>query len=111
MLKKKILWIFLGGMVLSVFMITPVLAGENVLGLDDSNTYDIYMADYTGSFTVIKNVDIVGVKDLFGKKFLAIQTESFNPKASEGLIMLDYIRAILPAHKILAIQGNRIFSH
>ena len=110
MRKIKNLKTLFSVIILLVLMSTPVLAGENVLGLDDSNVYDIYVADDTGSFTLIKNVDIVGVKDLFGKKFLVIQTDGFNPKASQGLIMFDYIRAILPAHKIFAIPGNKIFN-
>ena len=79
--------------------------GENVLGLDSRQYYDIYIGSYNDSLSVIRNVEIVGFNEVKNLTFLVIRTDNFEGKRSEGLIMLNYIRAILPSHGVTQIQG------
>ena len=76
---------------------SAALAAENSLGLDDQNHYDIYLSGYGDSLTVIRNVDILSLKEFGGQTFLLIRTDTFNAKRSEGLLNFASIRAVLPA--------------
>src|SRR5438105_162421 len=78
---------------------STVMAAENQLGLDDSIHYDIYIAGYGDVLTVLKDVDIVAVKQFYNETFVLVRTDTFNAKRSEGLISFTSIRAILPANR------------
>ena len=83
----------------------PLFAAENVLGLEDTNHYDIYISGYGGSVSVLKDVDIIAVKHLYDRNFLLIRTDTFNAKKSEGLIAFDSIQAILPTNRSSPLQN------
>lgn len=72
---------------------------ENVLGLDAKGSYDIYVGYEDNSLSVIKNVTIVGLRDIKGVNFLVIQTDTFDSKRSEGLIQFSFVRAVLPSYR------------
>jgi hypothetical protein len=86
------------------FFITPAASKENILGLDDRTKYDIYLGNENG-FGIIKSVEIADVRELFNKTFLVIRTDTFDSRASEGLIALEAIQAILPAHRAVFMQS------
>ena len=101
----KRLW-FLIFFVLCLGTVAPVFAGENALGLDDSNHYDIYISSYSGGgLSVLKDVEIIAVKNILDRKFLLIRTDFFNSKKTEGLVGFDNIHAILPTDRSRPIQA------
>ena len=79
-------------------MLNLTSAQAQELGLDPNGSYDIYIGGGQ-SLSVIKNVKVVGLRDIKGRTFLVIQTDTFNSITSEGLITFDFIRAIVPSHK------------
>ncbi len=88
-------------------MTVSVSAGENVLGLSDTNqTYDLYLQGSDGGASVIKNVEIVDIKTIQNLVFLVINTDTFASKRSQGLIRFDYVQAILPSYRSAQFQGT-----
>jgi len=96
--KKKIPLIMF---VLSFILVFSVVEmhGDNILGLDGKAYYDIYVGGTGDSLSIIRNVRILDLKEIHDMTFLVIETDSFGIN-NEGLISFDYIRAILPSHKI-----------
>lgn len=88
-------------------MTVPVSAGENVLGLSDTNqTYDLYLQGSDGGASVIKNVEIVDIKTIQNLVFLVINTDTFASRRSQGLIRFDYVQAILPSYRSVQFPGT-----
>jgi hypothetical protein len=90
-----VLWFFTG----------LAAAKENLLGLDDKIRYDIYL-DSHDDLGVIKNIEIVDVRELFNKTFLVIHTDTFSVRTSQGLVALDAVKAILPSYLSAVFQDN-----
>jgi hypothetical protein len=86
-------------------MTSPVIADENILGLEDHINYDIHIGGYHfGASQVVQNVEIIGLRDIAGLTFLVIQSDRFLGKRSQGLILFQNIQAILPAHRVIQIE-------
>lgn len=84
-----------------------VLAKDNVLGLDSSSLFNIYVSNGTGGIARIENVDIAGFREIAGIVFLVVQEDGFNSKSSEGLIRMDSVQAVLPALRAIRLQNVR----
>jgi len=89
-------------------IVSPAAAGENILGLNDSEPYDIYVGDYNDALSVIRNVDITDLRDVGGTMFLVIQTDSFVSRRSMGLIQLSAVKAILPSQRTSVLPATTI---
>lgn len=98
-MRNRIQFVFLLCCLGMALASSPALAAENALGLDDSTHYDIYIAAYGDAITVLRDVDIVAVKQIANETFLLVRTDTFNAKRSEGLVAFSSIRAILPANR------------
>ncbi|HPB68946.1 MAG TPA: hypothetical protein PLT76_09040 [Candidatus Omnitrophota bacterium] len=78
----------------------PVCSGGDlVLGLASNTYYDIYLGGASDSGTVIKSVQIVDIRQYEGLIFLVVRPDSFSLGQSEGLILLENVKAILPTLK------------
>ncbi len=79
---------------------SPGCSGEDlVLGLASNTYYDIYLGGASGSDTIIKGVQIVDIRQYEGIIFLVIRPDSFSIGQSEGLVLLENVKAILPVLK------------
>jgi hypothetical protein len=77
------------------------LAETNVFGLDGSQRYDIYVGLNDDNYWIVQDVVIVDFRVIKDITFVVIQGDTFNVKASEGLILLSSIRAIIPSRKMV----------
>jgi len=78
----------------------PVCSGGDLVLVLASNTYyDIYLGGASDSGTVIKSVQIVDIRQYEGLIFLVVRPDSFSLGQSEGLILLENVKAILPTLK------------
>lgn len=98
---------FLMSLLLSVCLISIASSAQNVLGLDTGTAYDIYIGSGSDDLSVIKDVVITDLRNIGGVVFLVIQTDSFEGKRSEGLVLLNNIRAVLPSSRMRTLQGAR----
>ena len=83
-----------------MFMALSVSSGyaaETILGLKKNAYYDVYTGGQDAT-SVIKNVQIVETREFNGRVYLVIRADSFG-RGSEGLVQMDYVRAILPSLK------------
>ncbi len=96
---------FLGLMILSLN--SQLKADENVLGLDSKALYDIYIGANDAGVWAIKNVEIIGFRQINEVEFLVIRVDYFDAKRSEGLIRYDYVRAVLPSNKSIQVEGSQ----
>ena len=58
--------------------------------------YDIYFNSGENCSSLIENVEILGTQEFGGKKYLIIQSKDFKLQEARGLVLLDFITAILP---------------
>jgi|GEM_PF-4473739 len=101
MIAKKIILVIL----LMLALVSGAPAKENVLGLDGSELFNIYVSNGTGGIARIENVDIAGFREIAGVVFLVVQEDGFNSKSSEGLIRMDSVQAVLPALRAIRLQN------
>ena len=75
-----------------------VFAQKTTDNLFGSNTsFDVYLANNSsGSDTIIRDVDIFGLQEIYGKTFMVVQPHGFNLKNAKGYILFDAIMAVLP---------------
>ena len=90
-MKKRILFLFM-----LVLLIAGITRADSLLGFDSSLGYDIYFGSGEQESTVVREVDIVGFKDIGQKTFVVVKIHEFKLKDVEGYILLDSVRAILP---------------
>ncbi|MCK5581055.1 MAG: hypothetical protein KAJ18_07250 [Candidatus Omnitrophica bacterium] len=105
--KFKIVWLIVFAVGCLFVPCEYLSAEENALGLSKQNDYNIYITGEDGSLSVIRGVEVVGFRTIEDVKFLVVRTDTFDAKRTEGLILFDYIRVILPSHKTLQIQPVR----
>ena len=58
--------------------------------------YDIYFSSFNGGLAIIENTEILGIKEVGGKRFLVIKSKGFKLEEGEGYVLFDSIAAILP---------------
>jgi len=95
----------IAGILLILGLVSGAQAKENVLGLDSSALFNVYVSNGTGGIARIENVDIAGFREIAGVVFLVVQEDGFNSKASEGLIRMDSVQAVLPALRAIRLQN------
>lgn len=95
--------------IFTVMSASKALAANNVLGLDDNERFDIFIGTADNNFWVIKDVRVIDFRDIKNVLFLVIQSDTFNAKASEGLILLSSIQAIIPTNKFIQYQPGFIY--
>ena len=111
-MNKNLIKISIGAVIFLFVMLphSPWLldaqAEENMFGLDARGNVDIYLQSYD-ELVVIRNVEIIDFREVHDKIFLVIQTDHFEGKRSEGLILYDYVRAILPSHRTTLMPGTK----
>lgn len=82
-------------------------AYAGIAGIDEKRAYDVYF--YSGDNTsFVKNVRILGIQDVAGKKFIVIRPYGFKLSDTEGLISLDSVAAILPNQDFRVEQNQNI---
>ena len=87
--------------------VVPVCsAKEIILGLDSNTYYDIYLGGTGDSNSLIKSVQIVEVRQYEGLTFLVVRPDSFSISQSEGLVLLENVKAILPTLKFSTSSGQ-----
>lgn len=78
----------------------PAQGSEENLIFKDKTSYDIYLEGSEERLNVIKEVYILRVEEIYGKTFLVVRPAGFTLDPSEGFILFDSIRAVLPHHKM-----------
>ena len=71
-------------------------AERSIDAFDKATSYDIYFYCDDDSKCVVKNVEIDGFQDIYGKTFLVIKPFGFKLKDTDGFILFDSVSAILP---------------
>ena len=104
-MRKLSLWVVL---FFILAMAKPLFAALNAIGLDDVNHFDVYISGYSGSSFLLKSVDIIGIREVQGRRFMVVRTDSFNAKSSEGLIAFESILAILPTDRSGPLQNLQL---
>ncbi len=104
-MTKYVLVLILAGILILTCGASTSFAREIFLGLDSNTYYDIYIGGPNENTSVIKNVQIVDIREHEDITFLIIRAASFGGKGSEGLVVLENIKAILPSHKFIMTQG------
>ena len=91
---------------ITVLFCQPLMAEDNIFGMDRSLNVDIYLEGYD-ELTVIRNVEIVEFREVRDRVFVVISTDHFDSQHSEGLILFDAIRVILPSYKGNLMPGTK----
>lgn len=84
-------WMLLGCAGVLTFAPSQAWAEMKTLDFNENTYYDIYFA-----YTVVKGVRIQGLKDVQGARFLVVSTSNLKTKDTQGYILFDAIKAILP---------------
>ncbi|HOY10515.1 MAG TPA: hypothetical protein PLB05_10655 [Candidatus Omnitrophota bacterium] len=108
MVRKRRMCCVLGSLVILLTLggaLTVCSAKDAVLGLDSNTYYDIYIGGAVDGGTVIKSVQIVGIRQYEGLAFLVVRPDSFSISQSEGLVLLENVKAILPTLKFTTSYG------
>ncbi len=83
--------ILIGCVGLVTFGSSPLWAQMKGLDFNENIYYDIYFA-----YAVVKGIRIQGLKEIQGERFLVVSTTNLKTKDTEGYILFDTIKAILP---------------
>ena len=73
-----------------------VCHADALLGFDDKAMYDIYFDNGGGKIQSVRDVAIVGLRQIGVKSFILIENSRFKVSDVRGYISLDAITAILP---------------
>lgn len=82
----------------------PAAAQNNPLGLREQGRYDLYFSG-NQSLNLIRNVEIVDVRKIEGRLFIAIEADAFASKRSEALIAFDAVQAVIPTQMGLRVEA------
>jgi hypothetical protein len=75
---------------------------------DKNVSYDIYLLSGDDPVFIIKDVEIIRVDEIEGRKFLVIKKSNFTFKAAEGYVHFDSVQAIIPNREIkFGTQNSR----
>ena len=94
-MDRKFLKTFICLTVLVLHSGSKVWAAYDSSSFDDKSSYDIYFYTGYGSSSVIKNVKILGIKEIAGKKFIFIKPYGFKLDEAPGYVAIDSLTAIL----------------
>ena len=69
---------------------------KSIAPFDRATSYDIYFYCDDDSKCVVKNVEIAGFQEIYGKTFIDVKPYGFKLKDTDGYILFDSVSAILP---------------
>ena len=77
---------------------------QRYCNFDSHLSYDIYFEGGSERTHILRNVEIVQIQEIGGKTFLVVRAADFSIKKSEGFILFNAIKAILP-YRELQVKG------
>jgi len=76
--------------------------------LNSKMSYDIYLGSYQDNFSVIADVEILRIEEIYGRRFLVIRPAEFTLNVTEGFVLFEAVKAILPNRQLRIQNTNKI---
>ena len=93
---------------ISVLLFLKSSFAEEMSFFQSKASYDIYLEGTDYNLSVITDVEIIRVQEIYGRTFLVVRPADFTLDPKEGFILFESVRAILPNNKLKPQNTNRI---